>query len=79
VAYRTKVRITEAFRWVGQPRVEWPEWATPALLSESGSALYAYTKNGPVRATKGDWLIRGDQEIYPCTDEEFRQRYEEVV
>lgn len=77
VAYRTKVRIVEAFRWVGQSRLEWPEWATPQLLNESGRALYAYTKNGPVRVESGDWCILGDCEIYPCTDEEFRKRYEE--
>ena len=76
--YRNIVRAIEAFRWEGQPRFEWPEWATPELLSESGSALYAYTKNGPVRVNRGDWLILGDREIYPCTDEEFEKRYEIV-
>jgi hypothetical protein len=74
--YRTKVRIIEAFRWQGQPRSQWPVWATPGLLSENGSALTAYTKNGPVRVHRGDWCILGDNEIYPCVDEEFHKRYE---
>jgi hypothetical protein len=78
VTYRTKIRHVEAFQWTGQPRSEWPHWATPELLSESGSALYAYTKNAPVRVLRTDWLILGDKEIYPCTDEEFHKRYEEV-
>ena len=76
MAYRTRVRIIEAFRWMGQPRIEWPMWATMELLSESGSALYAYTKNGPIRVNKGDWCIQGEKEIYPCVDEEFHKRYE---
>jgi hypothetical protein len=78
MTYQTKVRRAEAFRWTGQPRSEWPEWATPELLAESGSALYAYTTHGPVRVERGSWLILGDREIYPCTDADFRERYEEV-
>jgi hypothetical protein len=76
--YRTKVRTIEAFRWQGQPRSEWPVWATPELLTESGSGLYAYTTSGPVRVNRGSWCVLGVNEIYPCTDEDFRQRYEEV-
>lgn len=78
MTYRTKVRYAEAFRWTGQPRSEWPAWATLELLSESGSALYAYTAHGPVRVERGNWCILGDKEIYPCTDADFQQRYEEV-
>jgi hypothetical protein len=78
MTYRTKVRTVEAFQWAGQPRSDWPIWATPELLIESGIALYANSKNGPVRALRTDWLILGDKEIYPCTDEEFKKRYEEV-
>lgn len=77
--YQTRVRVVEAFRWQGQPRSEWPAWAVPELLTESGSGLYAYTKNGPVRVNRGDWCILGDREIYPCTAEEFEKRYEEVL
>jgi hypothetical protein len=78
MSYRTKVRVIEAFLWTGQPRSQWPQWATPELLAESGSALYAYTKNGPVRVNRHDWCILGDNEIYPCVDEEFCRRYEKV-
>lgn len=74
--YRTKVRTVEAFRWQGQPRIQWPAWATMELLAESGSALYAYTSSGPVRVNHGYWCILGDKEIYPCTDADFRARYE---
>lgn len=76
--YRIKVRTIEAFRWVGQSREQWPAWATPELLSESGSALYAYTSSGPVRVKWGSWLILGDKEIYPCTDADFQERYVEI-
>jgi len=76
VTYRTKVRTIEAFRWEGQPRQQWPHWATPELLNESGSALYAYTTSGPVRVEKGSWVILGKNEAYPCIDKDFRERYE---
>jgi hypothetical protein len=78
MTYQTKVRQVEAFRWIGQPHNTWPTWATAELLSESGSALYAYTLNGPVRVNRGDWCVLGDKEIYPCTNTEFLKRYEEV-
>lgn len=34
------------------------------------------TNHGPVRADYGDWIIRGENEIYPCKDEVFRATYE---
>ena len=75
--YRTKSRTIEAFRWEGQHSPDWPAWAQdPALLEYSGSCLYASTKNGPVRASRGDWLILGDHEIYPCKPEVFEKNYE---
>jgi hypothetical protein len=77
--YRTKVRVIEAFRWVGQEESEWPLWANdPRYLVRSGTGLYAYTKNGPVRVNRGDWVICGDCETYPCSDADFRERYEEA-
>ena len=77
--YRTKVRTVEAFRWTGQPRREWPDWAgNLGWLAESGSGLYAYTLNGPVRVNRGDWCILGEKEICPCTDAEFNRRYESI-
>jgi hypothetical protein len=74
--YQTKLCRIEAFRWIGQPRQTWPDWAALELLAESGSALYAYTTEGPVRVNRGDWCILGDKEIHPCTNEEFLKRYE---
>jgi hypothetical protein len=78
--FRTRIREVEAFQWTGQPEFEWPQWAqSPRYLSQSGTALYAYTLNGPIRVERSNWIIKGDKEIYPCTDEEFRKRYEPVA
>ena len=76
--YRTKVRTVEAFRWLGQPCDEWPEWATSELVSESSKlGLYAHLKEGPKRVHLGDWVIlQGDQKLYACTDSEFNEQYE---
>lgn len=77
--YRTKIREVEAFQWNGQPEFEWPYWAQePRYVSRSGTALYAYTTHGPVRVEKGSWLIRGQHEVYPCLDKDFKERYEPV-
>lgn len=79
MTYRTKVRMIEAFRWQGQEESQWPTWAQdPRLLMRSGTGLYAYTKNGPMRVNRGDWVILGDNETYPCVDDEFHRRYESV-
>lgn len=75
--FRTKTREVEAFRWNGQPVSEFPPWAQdPRFLAPSGTALYAYTKNGPVRINRGDWIIQEKLGVTPCTDEEFQKRYE---
>lgn len=75
--FRTKPRTIEAARWTGQPLLDLPPWAQdPRYVAPSGIALYAYTTKGPVRVNRGDWLILGDKEVYPCTDAEFQRRYE---
>jgi len=75
--YRTKPRQIEAFQWVGQP---WDSFSEEFQVwtAENGLALTCYTKQGPVRAEKGDWLIMGQDEVYPCKPDEFDQRYETV-
>lgn len=41
--------------------------------------FYITTLEGDMRATNGDWIIRGVQgEFYPCRDDIFRATYEEV-
>lgn len=75
--YRTKPRTVEAVQWHGQSLLELPPWAQdPRYVAPSGIALYVYTKNGPIRVNRGDWLILGDKEVYPCTDRDFLERYE---
>jgi len=41
--------------------------------------LRVVTLEGPLRARKGDWIIRGvNGEFYPCKPDVFEQTYEEV-
>lgn len=75
--YRTRSRVIDAVRWQGQPISDLPLWAQdPSLVSPSGTALYCYTLNGPVRANHGDWLILGTKEVYPCKNDVFERNYE---
>lgn len=75
--YRAKPREVEALQWMGQPWDIFPE-AFQQWTSESGSAITCYTLNGPMRVEKGDWLILGEVEVYPCKSDEFEKRYERI-
>lgn len=78
--YRKKPIVIEAFQWTGQPPREWPAWAMTSLaILYEISSLQVDTNHGPVRANKGDWLIKTEAgEIYPCQDDEFWKNYEVV-
>ena len=59
-----------------------PEWFRDAY--ERGGVVITHnfihcpTLNGPAQAQREDWIICGmnNDEIYPCTDEIFRKKYE---
>lgn len=88
--YRSKPAIVEAFQWNGQPQSEWPEWARKATqednfpleaqIDENGSALRInHPAHGSLRVNLGDWIIRvNEDDIYPCSDEVFQKRWEEI-
>lgn len=67
-----------------------PEWF-PAIVREEDAlptlkagevcwlagGLYIGTLEGPLRASPGDWIIRGTKgELYPCKPEVFADVYE---
>ena len=42
--------------------------------------LVVATLEGPLRAARGDWIIRGVKgEFYPCRDDIFQATYEAVL
>ena len=79
--YRPKTNVTiEAFRWVGQPPQEWPEWARSSLkIRYEISNLQIDGIHGAVRCNRGDWVIRkSSEDIYPCRNDVFSERWELV-
>lgn len=86
--YRKKPVEIEAMQWVHDR----PQSAAPVLawIREHGGqatfvpitepAVVISTLEGDMRASSGDWIIRGVQgEFYPCKPDIFADTYEEVT
>ena len=87
--YRKKPVVIEAFKWTGGPdQIEDPEWANKAQErgeiwfdkdGTSGCVMYIETLEGVMRASQGDYIIKGlAGEIYPCRPDIFEASYELV-
>ncbi|MFF9309907.1 hypothetical protein ACF1BS_03260 [Streptomyces sp. NPDC014748] len=49
-------------------------------VEADGDVFYIHTLEGEMRATDGDWIIKGVAgEFYPCRDDIFRATYEAVA
>ena len=78
--FRKKPVVIEAWRWDGVSSVlDRPEWLrgrnVEGHLEER--LLVIKTLEGEMRATEGDWIIRGVAgEIYPCKPDIFDPTYE---
>lgn len=78
--YIKKPVVIEAFQWM---KDEVPSWWVEAkgikLEIDTGVALIP-TLEGIMRATPGDWIIKGIKgEIYPCRSDIFQATYEAVT
>lgn len=75
---RSRIVDIQGFQFTGQPRTEWPLWAADSgYLREVGTAVYVDTREGPLRANPGDWILRGTKgEFYPCDAEVVQTKYE---
>lgn len=85
--YTTKPVTVEAFdSKLLDPNdtIKMPGWLVSAMIDGTiyahGDIHHVKTRQGPVAMNKGDWLIRlDDGEIYPCSDEVFKKKYEKVA
>lgn len=77
--YRKKPVEVEAFKWLHDEVPEW--WKTYVGIQievDTGSALIE-TLEGTMRASPGDWIIKGVKgELYPCKPEIFEISYEKL-
>lgn len=81
--YRKKPVVIEAVQWTGR-QITWPAWFLEAeqagVIQLAGDALQIITLEGPLRASIGDWVIRGVKgELYPCKPDIFEATYEPVT
>jgi len=84
--YRKKPVVIEAVRWEGDNVAEVIIFSTPrpgdercVCVDEGPREVVIFTLEGEMRATLGDWIIRGVKgEFYPCKPDIFEATYEPV-
>lgn len=84
--YRKKPVIIEAIQWDGNNAKEIMNFCTcdySTISSESGflkdAELIIHTLEGDMKASVGDYIIKGVQgEFYPCKPNIFEETYELV-
>lgn len=81
--FRTKVVEIEAIQFDGtiatSNRIA--QWVGSAFDHDIvwSDKAYIQTLEGVMQVSKGDWIIKGlIGEFYPCKDNAFQQKYEEV-
>ena len=77
--YRKKPVVIEAVRFLAgeRPNVDGIRYYGPECLE--GECCYIDTLEGKMRATPGDWIIRGVKgELYPCKPDIFEATYDAV-
>jgi hypothetical protein len=68
---------TVVARWCGG---RWTHEAKPSDPSDVAEWVLIPTLEGPMKASLGDWIIRGVQgEFYPCKPDIFAATYERVA
>ena len=78
--YRKKPIVIEAFRWgFNEP----PKWfleavrADQVILHSDDAPIEIRTSEGVMKASPGDWIVRGVKgELYPVKTEIFEASYE---
>lgn len=86
--YRKKPVVIDAFQWTGDNAFSLGGWHQDMggnlrdrafRFVESERAVYIKTLEGEMRASPGDWIIRGIKgEFYPCKPDIFAATYEPV-
>jgi len=76
--FRKRAVVIEAVRWDGTNPSECLEFMAKGYLTGDGS-LEIFTMEGTMRASRGDWIIKGTKgEFYPCKPDIFEEIYERV-
>ncbi len=79
--YRRKPIVIEAIQWTGDNTNEVLGFGKGKIKYRRfiDEELYVKTLEGELRASKGDYIIKGVRgEFYPCKPDIFEKIYEEV-
>lgn len=84
--YRKKPVVIEAVQWTGENIDEilshgnsgpHPSWGADFQVNTSDKTVEILTREGVMKASVGDWIIRGVAgEFYPCKPDIFAETYE---
>jgi hypothetical protein len=78
--YRKKPVVIEAVQWTGDNHEEISAFCPDAKWDVRKELLSIGTLEGPLVASKQDFIIRGVKgEFYPCKPDIFAKTYEPVV
>ncbi len=78
--YRKKPVVIEAIQWTGLNDEEMIEFINNDEWSISDPFIIIKTLEGDMKASEGDWIIKGvNGEFYPCKPDIFEKTYEEVI
>lgn len=82
--FQTKIRTIQAIRYTGENQEEiWTKFGVAGIygLTETNPdhLLLTTVSGDPVPCRAGDWIIQDGKPntFYPCTDLEFKARYED--
>jgi hypothetical protein len=81
VKYRKKPVEIEALQWLGDNYKEIKDFCNISfgVNETSGFNLYVHTLEGIMKASIGDYIIKGVQgEFYPCKPDIFKETYDIV-
>lgn len=89
--FRTKPVEITAVQWTGDNYIEMLDWAgasfTTAVVPATGitdpeftGAIFDFLHQTWIGVKTGQWIVQGAKgEFYPCDDETFHWKYEEVL
>jgi hypothetical protein len=80
--YVKKPVVIEAVKWTGNNVTEIVEFCVDCYSYTRGNIpqLMVRTLEGPMKATDGDYIIKGVKgEFYPCKPDVFELTYDEVT
>ena len=77
--FRKKPVVIEAMQWNGDNSQEIAAFMNKTILSDWIDDILIITLEGTMKASLGDWIIRGvNGELYPCKPDIFEKTYESV-